>query len=196
MRLPTAPLRSRNAHLTGNIIHSRDDEPGTDSAIVELPGVSVALILVITFLVLIGLFTILLTTYCVLSRRYAARAAAGAPSFPSPSPSTGREDLTKERKSASRIKDGLTGNKAEGRKEERKTRSGKVKENKASTVILYQHEPEVHGYFAPLYCAGKEPRRAEYLEDVKTMASSLFESGMLGRARDEKGEKRKTATRE
>ena len=78
MRLPRTPRpHSEAPRLSISPAHRIDGSNG-GSTVVDVSGLSVASILAITILVIACLTTLLITGYCILSRRYAARIAAAS----------------------------------------------------------------------------------------------------------------------
>ena len=178
MRLPrTSFLHSGERSLPVGL--RRRDDGVENATLVDVSGFPVSSILVITLLVVAALSTLLITGYCVLSRRYTARAAAAAaasrswPGF--------RSAAAAGEKSSGRV--GEADKIREGRK--------KKKDKKRLTMVFYQHEPKAHGYFAPLYFEERGNKTGSPpLEDVKGEISRVFEPGMLERAavgNEEKG---------
>ncbi|KAL2110757.1 hypothetical protein VUR80DRAFT_739 [Thermomyces stellatus] len=152
------------------LLRRKDNNLDTgDSTIVDVSGHSGASILVISLLVIACLTILLLTGYCVLSRQYDARAAAASRPWPRPRRIPAAEGGTSDSKIGEYTKDW------EGRKERRKT-------EQSLTMIFRQHEPQAHGYFAPLYLEGPESARGPPLGDVKNEVSRVYEPEMLERA--------------
>lgn len=176
MRLPRTPHTNvEGPGLSGSLGRRQNDD---DSTIVDVSGYSVASILIITFFVIACLTTLLVTAYCVLSRRYDARAAAAASRYwprsrLNPAPEEGKPSTNRSEKN-------IIGER----------RSGRKKGKRSPTVVFHQHEPQAHGYFAPLYFEGLERPGGPPLGDVKREVSRAYEPEMLERALTrEKGEK-------
>lgn len=168
MRLPRTPQSHSEGHaFSGNLWPRQNDD---DSTIVDVSGFSVSSIIIITFIVIACLTTLLVTAYCVLSRRYDARAAAAASRY---WPRSQRTPAPEEGKPSTYIREkSNSGERRKGRK------NGK----RSPTMVFHQHEPEAHGYFAPLYFEGSGSARGPPLGDVKREVSRLYEPAMLERA--------------
>jgi hypothetical protein len=175
MRLPRIPTVLENS---SNILLPRQDDTNTNNSnnqettiITTTTNPSVAIIVFTVILAITLFFVLILTLYCVLSKRWASK----------------RRDIEAAHARPPRTAEITT---------EIKPITKKSGGKRVPTLVFQQHEPDAHGYFAPLYLS-REGRRSggvegmdeDRLADVKRDVLEVFDPAILEVMGEEKKKK-------
>jgi len=161
-RIPTVP------EISSNILLPRQDDTNTNNTnnqettiITTSTNPSVAIIIFTVILAITLFFVLILTLYCVLSKRWTSK----------------RRDIEAAHARPPRTAEITT---------EIKPITKKSGGKRVPTLVFQQHEPDTHGYFAPLYLS-REGRRSggaggmdeDRLADVKRDVLEVFDPAVL-----------------
>ncbi|CAI4212264.1 unnamed protein product [Parascedosporium putredinis] len=154
--------------ISSPLLPRQEASPPTNQqpTLIRTGTLSLPVIIVIAVLAVAAFFIAVLTTYCVLTKRWATKRHDLEP----PLPPANSDAVAAAKEPSLRLK------------------SKARRARKLRTLVFQQHEPGEHGYFAPLYLPDEHPAResrrrmdADRLADVKRYVLEVYDPAVLDR---------------